>query len=118
MSLKLFDSELKVMELIWKNEPISAKEISLIANEKFDWNKNTTYTIIKKLIEKGFVNRKDPNFICTSVISKDEVCKAETQNLIDRLFNGSKKAFFSAFLNDEKLSKSEIEELRNEINKW
>lgn len=117
MSLKLFDSELKVMELIWENEPISAKEISLLANEKFDWNKNTTYTVIKKLIEKGYVNREDPNFVCTSVITKDDVCKAETQSLIDRLFNGSKKAFFSAFLNNEELSKKDIEDLRKEIDK-
>lgn len=115
MSLKLFDSEIKVMDLIWENEPVSAKELSLLAAEETGWNKNTTYTVIKKLEAKGYIKREEPGFICTALISKDEVCRAETQSLIDRLFGGSKRALFSALLEDEKLSKKELEELRRMI---
>lgn len=115
MSLKLFDSEIKVMDLIWENEPVSAKELSLLAAKETGWNKNTTYTVIKKLEAKGYIKREEPGFICTALISKDEVCRAETQSLIDRLFGGSKRALFSALLEDEKLSKKELEELRRMI---
>lgn len=115
MELKLFDSEIKVMDLIWANEPVSAKELSILAAQETGWNKNTTYTVIKKLEAKGYIKRQEPGFICTSLISKDEVCRAETQSLIDKLFGGSKKALFSALLEDEKLSGKELEELRKMI---
>lgn len=117
MEIKLFDSEIKVMELIWENQPVSAKQLSLIANEKIGWNKNTTYTVIKKLEAKGYIKRQDPGFICTALISKEEVRKAETEGLINKLFGGSKKALFSALLQDEKLSKDDIDELRKMIDK-
>lgn len=114
---KLFDSEIKVMEIIWANEPVSAKQVSLIATDTIGWNKNTTYTVIKKLEAKGFIKREEPGFICTSVFSQDEIQKSETQSLIDKLFGGSKKALFSALLDDEKLSADEIRELREMIEK-
>ena len=114
---KLFDSELKVMELIWENEPISAKDVSLLAEKAFEWNKNTTYTVIKKIEAKGYVKRTDPGFICTSLITREEVCKAETRGLIDRLFGGSKKALFSALLDDESLTPEEIDALKKMIDR-
>lgn len=113
-NIKLFDSELKIMELIWEHEPISAKDISIIASNKIGWNKNTTYTVIKKLIEKNAILRTNPNFICTSMVKKDIVRKAETQNLIDKLYHGSKKAFFAAFIS-EGISDDELEELKKLI---
>lgn len=112
---RLFDSEIKVMKIIWANEPVSAKQISMIAADTIGWNKNTTYTVIKKLEAKGFINRKEPGFICTSVFSQDEIQKSETQSLVDKLFGGSKKALFSALLADEKLSEDDIKELREMI---
>lgn len=115
MTLKLFDSEMKVMELIWSNAPVSAKELSLLAASEMGWNKNTTYTVIKKLVAKGYIRRDEPGFLCTPLITKDEVRRAETQGLIDRLFGGSKKALFSSLLEDEKLSKKELDELRKMI---
>ncbi len=114
---KLFDSEIKVMEIIWSNEPVTAKEVSLIAAEIIGWNKNTTYTIIKKLEAKGFIKREEPGFVCTSLIARDEIQRAETQSLVDKLFGGSKKALFSALLEDEKLSDDDIRELREMIEK-
>ncbi len=114
---KLYDSEYKVMDIVWDNEPITAKNISLIAADTVGWNKNTTYTIIKKLEAKGFLKREDPGFICTSLISRDQIQQSETQSLIDKLFGGSKRALFSALLEDEKLSDKEIQELREMIEK-
>lgn len=113
----LFDSELKVMEIIWEKEPVSAKEISLIAAENIGWNKNTTYTVIKKLEAKGFIKREDPGFICTSVYKREEVQRREAESLVDKLFGGSKKALFSALIGDEKLSREEIAELKELIEK-
>ena len=114
---KIFESELKVMELIWANEPVSAKEISVLAQKDIGWNKNTTYTVIKKLEEKGYIKRDEPGFICTSLISKTYVQKEEANGLLSKLFGGSKKALFSALLENESLSEEEIGELRNMIEK-
>ncbi len=115
MEQKLFDSELKVMELIWDHEPISAKDLSLLAEDAYGWNKNTTYTVIKKIEAKGYVMRTEPGFICTSRISRNDVRRAETRGLIDRLFGGSKQALFSALIEDEALSAEEIDALRRMI---
>lgn len=114
---KLFDSEIKVMEIIWANEPINAKQVSLIAAQEIGWNKNTTYTVIKKLESKGIIKRDEPGFVCTSLISHEEIQKAETQSLVDRFFGGSKNALFSALLDDEKLSEKDLQELREMIEK-
>ncbi|MHB1151629.1 MAG: BlaI/MecI/CopY family transcriptional regulator [Eubacteriales bacterium] len=117
MESKLFDSELKLMEMIWQNEPVSAKQLSVLAEKAVGWNKNTTYTVIKKLIEKNAVMRTEPNFICTSLVKKEDVRKAETNTLISKFFNGSKKVFFSALLEDESLTEEELDELRQIIEK-
>lgn len=117
MQLKLFDSELKLMEILWEKEPISAKELSIVANERIGWNKNTTYTVLKKLVNKKVIKRSEPGFMCTSLINKDDVRKAETEGLIKRLYNGSKKALFSALLEDETLTEDELLELRKMLEK-
>lgn len=117
MKQRLFDSEIKIMELIWANEPISAKELSVLAAKQIGWNKNTTYTVVKKLQAKGYVKRSDPGFICTSLVSREAVRLSETQSLVDKLFGGSKKALFSALLKDEDLSDADIAELRKMIEK-
>jgi predicted transcriptional regulator len=115
-TVKLFDSELKIMDIVWDNEPVSAKDITLMAAKTIGWNKNTTYTIIKKLIDKNAIVRTEPNFICTSLVKKEVVQKAETQNLIDKLYNGSKKAFFAAFMEDN-ISDDDLEVLKKLIEK-
>lgn len=115
MKEKLFDSEAKVMQIIWNRGPLSAKEISLIAADSIGWNKNTTYTVIKKLEAKGFIRRSDPGFICTPLVSQEEMQKREAVSLLNRIFCGSRKALFSALLDNENLSEQEIEELRELI---
>lgn len=117
MKEKLFDSEAKVMQILWERSPISAKEISLIAAETIGWNKNTTYTVIKKLEAKGFIRRSDPGFLCTPLISRAEVQKAEATTLVQKVFGGSRRALFSALLEEEPLSQEEIDELRRMIDK-
>ena len=109
---KIFDSELKLMELIWEREPVSAKDLSTLG-----WNKNTTYTVLKKLEAKGFILRKDPGFICSSLVTRGEVQKSEAKSLAARLFGGSKRALFSALLEDEELTADDIAELKEMINK-
>ena len=118
MSEKLFDSEAKVMEIIWKKGPLSAKEISLIAADTIGWNKNTTYTVIKKLEAKGFIRRDEPGFICTPLVSREQMQKQETESLINRFFGGSKKALFSALIDKEDLTEEQAEELQRIIDKW
>ena len=113
---KLFDAEIRLMEIVWEREPVSAKEISVIAAEQLAWNKNTTYTVIKRLIEKEVLCREEPGFVCSSIIKKEEAQKAETKTLIEKLFGGSRKAFFAAFA-DEKLSPDEVEALKALIEK-
>lgn len=115
MKEKLFDSEAKVMQIIWANDPISAKDISLIAAQTIGWNKNTTYTVIKKLEAKGFIQREDPGFICTALVSQSQIQKIEATSLVRKVFGGSRKALFSALLEDEPLSEEEINELRKLI---
>jgi predicted transcriptional regulator len=116
-TIKLFDSELKLMEILWEKEPISAREISLIAAQSIGWNKNTTYTILNKLIGKKYIQRSEPNFICTSSIRKEEVQAAETKNLIEKLYEGSKKAFFAAFIKEGSLTDEELDEIKKLIEK-
>jgi len=115
--IKLFDSELRLMEIIWINSPLTAKELTLKAESETGWNKNTTYTVLKKLIEKNAVRRTEPNFICTPLVTREEVQLTETNNLIDKLYNGSKKLFFAAFIGREKLTNEEIAELKRIIEK-
>jgi len=115
MQEKLFESEAKVMEIIWAKAPISAKDISLIAAETIGWNKNTTYTVVKKLEAKGFIKRQDPGFICTPLISQNQMQKVEAVSLVKKVFGGSRKALFSALLEDDPLSDEEINELRKLI---
>ncbi len=115
MKEKLFDSEAKVMAIVWEKSPISAKEISSIAAETIGWNKNTTYTVIKKLEAKGFLRREDPGFICTPLVSKKEMQRAEASFLVKKLFDGSRKALFSALLEEEPLSEEELDALHKLI---
>ena len=114
---KIFDSELKLMELIWEREPVSAKDLSILAATALEWNKNTTYTVLKKLEAKGFILRKDPGFVCSSLVTRGEVQKSEAKSLAARLFGGSKRALFSALLEDEELTADDIAELKDMINK-
>lgn len=115
MEGKLFDSELKVMEVLWEQGPRPAKEIVDILSARIGWNKNTTYTVIRKCIEKGAVERGEPGFVCTPLVSRDEVARTETEQLIDKMFGGSSELFFSSFLKNQGISEEDAERLSRMI---
>lgn len=109
---KLYDSELRVMEPLWADGPLSAGELAKRLAASCGWNRNTTYTVIKKLVDKGAVSRTDPGFLCAPLISREDVQRLETNSLITRLFGGSKTQFLSAFLSEKDLTPEEAQELR------
>lgn len=110
--VKLFDSELKVMDVLWKKGDTPAKEIAKILNEDVGWNVNTTYTLIKRCIKKEAIQRSEPNFMCHALIPKEEVQEAETNELINKIYDGSADKLFAALLSRKKLSSEQIERLK------
>ena len=115
MAVKLFDSELKVMDVLWKEGDMTAKQISDILKTTIGWNMNTTYTVIKKCIAKGAIERREPNFLCHALIAKDVVQAAETEELLHKLFDNSPDLLFASLLGHQKLSKEQIENLRHMV---
>ena len=109
---KLNNSQLKVMELIWRMEPVTAKELTLAAAQEYGWNKNTTYTISKSLVEREYVSRQEPGFLCTALIKKEEVRQSRAKGLIHSMFEGSATMFLAAFFQEEKVSPQELEQLQ------
>ena len=112
MAIKLFDSELKVMDVLWREGDLTAKQISDILNADTGWNMNTTYTVIKKCIAKDAIERKEPNFLCHALIPKEAVQEAETDELIGKLFDGSTDKLFASLLGRKKLSAEQIAKLK------
>lgn len=115
MKIKLFDSELKVMEVLWTQGEMPARDIVDVLSASIGWNKNTTYTVIKKCIEKGAIAREEPNFLCKPLVTKDEVAQSETEQLIDKMFGGSSELFFSSFLKNQGISEEDAKRLSKMI---
>lgn len=112
MSIKLFDSELKIMNVLWQEGDLPAKQIAEILSAETGWNINTTYTLIKRCIKKGAIERTEPNFMCHALIPKEEVQADETDELIDKIYDGSADKLFAALLGRNKISKEQIEKLK------
>ena len=98
MEGKLFDSELKVMDVLWREGDCTAKHISDVLKEEVGWNMNTTYTLIKRCIKKGAIQRSEPNFLCHALVEKAEVQEAETNELITRSTTVLQISFSPRFL--------------------
>lgn len=113
MSMKLFDSELHVMEVLWKEGDRTAKEISNRLNEQIGWNQNTTYTVIKKCVAKGAIERREPHFLCHALVSKEQVQEFETRELINKMFDGSTEQLFASLLGSRQLSEQELAALKS-----
>lgn len=109
---KLFDSELKVMGILWNEGDVPAKYIADQLTKELGWNKNTTYTLLKRCIKKGAIERTEPNFMCHALIPKEEVQEAETNELINKVYDGSADKLFAALLGRKKLSAEQIEKLK------
>lgn len=110
--MKLFDSELRVMEVLWSQGDRTAKQIAETLGERIGWNVNTTYTVIKKCVAKGAVERREPGFLCHALVSKEAVRQDELGALVDRLFDGSADLLFASLLHGPGLSRESLEELR------
>ena len=112
MSVKLFDSELKVMEVIWKEGDLPAKRVAEILGEQIGWNKNTAYTVIKKCVSKGAIERIEPNFICRPLISREQAQAFEVGELVNKLFEGSESLLFASLIDREKVPDDVLERLK------
>lgn len=111
----LTDSELKVMGILWNEGTCPARHIAELLKDKFGWNINTTYTLIKRCIKKGAIERSEPNFICRALILKEEVQETTTNDLINKIYDGSVDKLFAALLGRKKLSAEQIEKLKQII---
>lgn len=112
MDIKLYDAELKVMGVLWNKGVCPARHVAEVLKDEFGWNINTTYTLIKRCIKKGAIERSEPNFMCQALIPKEEVQKAETDELINKIYDGSADKLFAALLGRKKLSVEQIEKLK------
>ena len=112
MDNKLVDSELKIMNVLWNEGDCPARHIAEVLTNEYGWNINTTYTLIKRCIKKGAVERSEPNFMCHAIIPKEEVQEAETNELINKIYDGCAEKLFAVFLVRKKLSADQIDLLK------
>ncbi len=114
--IKLAQSEYKFLKIIWDNEPITSKDLVLESEKQLGWKKSTTYTVVKRLIQKDLI--ENTNSVITSKINQKEVQEKESRDLINQSFNGSLPKFLAAFMGEEKLSKEEAEKLKKLIDEY
>lgn len=114
--MKLFDSELNVMKILWEQGDTTAKDIAAILKERVDWSKTTTYTIIKRCIDKGAAERIDPGFVCRALVSRQDAQEYETDELINKMYDGSADMLVASLLNSKRLSRDEIAALKELVN--
>ena len=114
-SPKIFESEYRFCLILWEHEPVKSTELARLCKEQLGWSKTTTYTVIKRLSERGVVQNE--NTIVHSLISKEEAQMSELDELVEKKFEGSLPAFIAAFARRQALSDAEIEEIRRIIEK-
>ena len=110
---KVFESEYRFCLILWENEPIKSSELVSLCKEKLGWKPTTTYTVIKRLSERGVV--KNENTVVSSLVSKDEIQEAEIDEMVEKTFEGSVPAFLAAFTKKRNLTEKEIAEIRKMI---
>ena len=111
--LKLYDAEYKFMDIIWELEPINSTELTKVCEKKLGWKKSTTYTMLRKLSRRGMI--KNEHATVTTLVSREQVQKYESEVLLEKAFDNSLPAFIAAFLQDKRLSKKEAEEIKRMI---
>lgn len=114
--LKLSESEYRFARIVWENEPLGSGELVNLCEQELGWKKSTTYTVLKKLCERGVFQNK--NAMVTSLIKQEQVQKFESEQFMDRTFGGSLPCFITAFMNDKTLSKKEADELKKLIDSF
>lgn len=113
---KVFEREYRFCLILWEHEPINSTKLAKLCNEKLGWSRTTTYTVIKRLSERGIV--KNENTIVTSLVSKEEVQAAEIDELVEKTFEGSVPAFVAAFTRRKALSREEVAEIRRMLDQY
>ena len=107
---KIFESEYRFCRILWENEPISCTDISKLCLESLGWKRTTTYTVIKRLKERGFLKVVDS--VVSSLFSKEEIQVREIDEMVEKTFEGSLPAFIAAFTKNNQLTEKEIKEIR------
>ena len=113
---KIHESEYRFCLILWEHEPVKSKELVRLCQEQLGWKSTTTYTIIKRLSERGIL--KNENTIVTSLVSKDQVQESEIEELVEKKFEGSLPAFVAAFARNQKLSDREVDALQAMIDQY
>ena len=113
---KVFESEYRFCLILWEHEPIKSSELVKLCKEQLGWKPTTTYTVIKRLSERGVL--KNENTVVTSLVSKDEVQAAEINEMVEKTFEGSLPAFIAAFTKHRKISEEEIDEVQRMIDSF
>ncbi len=106
---KIFESEYRFCLILWENEPINSTKLTALCKDQLGWSKATTYTVIRRLAERGVL--KNENAIVSSLVTKEQVQRAEMEELMDKTFEGSLPAFIAAFCNCSKLTEVEAKQL-------
>jgi len=110
---KVFESEYRFCLILWENEPVKSSKLVELCKEQLGWKPTTTYTVIKRLSERGVL--KNENTVVTSLVSKDQVQAAELDEMVEKTFEGSLPAFIAAFTKHRKLSPAEIDQVQKMI---
>ena len=119
MPIDITESELVVMNALWRSSPMRSREIVEATSEKRDWHKKTVNTLIRRLVEKGAIGYEEApgGFLYHPEVSRDSYRQREASRMINDLFDGEVSPLLSAFADAEKLSESDLDELRNLIDR-
>jgi len=113
---KVFESEYRFCLILWEREPIKSSELVALCSEQLGWKPTTTYTVIKRLSERGVL--KNENTVVTSLVSKDEIQAAEIDEMMEKTFEGSLPAFVAAFTKHRNMSKEELDAVQAMIDRY
>lgn len=113
---KVFESEYRFCLILWEHEPINSGELAKLCQKQLGWKRTTTYTVIKRLSERGVL--KNENSIVSSLVSKDEIQAAEIDEFVEKKFEGSLPAFIAAFTKHQKMSEKELDEVQKMIDRY
>ena len=110
--IKIYDSELLLMEYLWENGPCLAVDLARVFLNKYNWKKSTTYIVLKRLEGKGAVQRDYPKYTVTPIITRQQVQSAETHTLVDKMFGGSFPDLFANFLKTDSLPEDTLDQVQ------
>lgn len=110
--MALFESERKIMEVLWREGSIKASDLAKIVNQNIGWSRNTTYTVLNKCVEKKLVKRSEPGYVVSPLVSRKQIQREDTARLLEESFNGSIVRLMAAALDATSVSRYEIKEIK------